>query len=298
MLLREHTNGITRTRIQHAIREGAVSVNGGIVNAPSAEVLPSDCVSAILQEDSEHSAIPRQPSEVTAKIVYADEHLLVVDKPSGLAVHPGQGRQSGTLVDQLKAQYPQLADLEPSERPGIVHRIDMDTSGLLVVGLTRDATDALANSIRERRVSRLYLALVDGVPERSVATIDGPIGRDQSNPTRQSIDPYGRPARTRYAVMQSYRTHGNTVSLLHVKLETGRMHQIRVHLQGIGHPVIGDHTYRGPGTVMGLSRQFLHACQLEFPHPISGQTMSFESNLPGELQEFLNGFTPLSSADH
>ena len=294
MLLRDHADGMPRARVQRIIRDGHVAVNSVVVTAPSAEVLPSDIVAARLPDDERRELTARRPATLSPDIVYADEHLLVVDKPAGMAVHVGQGRQSGTLVDELIARYPQLSELEPHDRPGIVHRIDLDTSGLLVVALTRDAMDALSTAIRERRVSRQYLALVAGVPERTVAIVDGPIGRDQTNPTRQAIDPYGRPARTRYAFVQNYSKAGVEVSLLHVKLETGRMHQIRVHLHGIGHPVIGDHTYKGRNTVMGLSRQFLHACQLEFQHPITGAAMSFESDLPDELKDFLNGFTAMS----
>ena len=288
---------MARTRVQRIIRDGAAEVNGIVVIAPSAEVLPSDSVTATMPADDVREPIATAPpTAADADIVYADEHLLVVDKPAGMAVHHGQGIQSGTLVDQLKAQYPQLSKLDPPDRPGIVHRIDMDTSGLLIVGLTRDATDAASTAIRERQVTRRYLALVDGIPERAVAIIDGPIGRDQANPTRQAIDPYGRAARTRYAVVQSYVKGGNKVSLLHIKLESGRMHQIRVHLHGIGHPVIGDQTYKVQRTIMGLQRQFLHACQLEFAHPITGEEMSFESDLTADLQGFLDGLTATSSA--
>jgi len=262
-------------------------------------VIPKANLDEVLPADRLPTVSPVEPSARTsavhtADIVYEDDHLLVVDKPAGMAVHVGQGRRSGTLVDALMAQYPQLSVLEPRDRPGIVHRIDMDTSGLLIVGLTREVTDGLSTAIRERRVSRRYVALVDGVPERSVAIIDGNIGRDRSDPTRQSIDPYGRPARTRYAVVQSYLKDVANVSLLHVKLETGRMHQIRVHLHGIGHPVIGDGTYKGRRTVMGLTRQFLHAYQLEFQHPVTGETMSFVSDLPNDLQDFLDGLTAMS----
>ena len=288
---------MARTRVQRIIRDGAATVNGTVINSPSAEVLPSDIVTATMPADDGREPIAAAPpTGADADIVYADEHLLVVDKPAGMAVHHGQGIQSGTLVDQLKAQYPQLSELEPTDRPGIVHRIDMDTSGLLVVGLTRVATDTASTAIRERQVTRRYIALVDGVPERSAAIIDGPIGRDHANPTRQAIDPYGRPARTRYAVVQSYVKGDSTVSLLHIKLESGRMHQIRVHLHGIGHPVIGDQTYKGQRTVMGLQRQFLHACRLEFAHPITGEEMSFDSDLPADLQDFLDGLTATSSA--
>ena len=257
---------------------------------------PSDGATARPPEGERDGPPALRPSALIADIVYEDDYLLVVDKPAGVAVHFGQGRRSGTLVDALMEKYPQLSVLGPRDRPGIVHRIDMDTSGLLVVALTKEITDKLSSAIRERRVSRRYVALVDGIPERSAAIVEGPIGRDQTDPTRRAIDPYGRPARTRYAVVRSYGKDGRRVSLLHVKLETGRMHQIRVHLRGIGHPVIGDHTYKGRRTVMGLQRQFLHACQLEFQHPVTNETMSFDSDLPHELKVFIDGLTAMPEA--
>ena len=226
-------------------------------------------------------------SQSALKVVYEDDHLAVIDKPAGVAMHPGQGRESGTLVDMLLKQYPQLSALEPRDRPGIVHRLDLDTSGLIVVGLTQDATAALSDSIREREVVRKYIALVYGIPERQAAIIDAPIGRDHANPTRQAVDPYGRPARTRFAVVQSYMLGHQPLTLLQLKLETGRMHQIRVHLQSIGHPVVGDQTYRGRQRGTALTRQFLHAHHLEFKHPHTNEPISCDSELPDELEEFL-----------
>ena len=225
--------------------------------------------------------------EPALNVVYEDDNLAVIDKPAGIAMHPGQGRDSGTLVDMLLARFPQLDALEPRERPGIVHRLDMDTSGLIVVGLTESATAALSDAIRERAVVRKYIALVYGIPERQAAIIDAPIGRDHTNPTRQAVDPYGRQARTRFAVVQSYQLGDQPFTLLQLKLETGRMHQIRVHLQSIGHPVVGDQTYRGRQRGTALKRQFLHAHHLEFAHPHTNEPISCDSELPDDLEEFL-----------
>lgn len=227
-------------------------------------------------------------AHMSLDVVYEDDHLAVVDKPAGLAMHPGQGRESGTLADVLLVRYPQLAELATADRPGIVHRLDMDTSGLVVVGLTEDATAALSNAIRERAVIRKYIALVYGIPERQAAIIDAPIGRDIDKPTRQAIDPYGRPARTRFAVVQSYMLQGQPLTMLQLKLETGRMHQIRVHLQSIGHPVVGDQTYNRQRRSAPLKRQFLHAHRLEFTHPHSNKQLAFDSVLPDDLAEFIN----------
>ena len=230
--------------------------------------------------------------DASLNVVYEDDHLAVVDKPAGLAMHPGQGRESGTLVDTLLVRYPQLNSLATDDRPGIVHRLDMDTSGLVVVGLTEDSTVALSDAIRERAVVRKYIALVYGIPERQAAVIDAPIGRDVDKPTRQAIDPYGRPARTRFAVVQSYMLRDQRLTMLQLKLETGRMHQIRVHLQSIGHPVVGDQTYNRHGRSTALKRQFLHAHRLEFAHPYSHQPLAFDSALPEDLAEFINQLAP------
>lgn len=284
VLLAAHVADATRAQVQRWIRDGTVSVNGEVVAAPAQRVQAADIVTARWDDVGAEAARTVNPD---VQVVYHDDHLAVVDKPAGVAVHPGHGRDSGTLVDTLVARFPQLARLEPADRPGIVHRIDMDTSGLLAVGLTANATQALSEAIRRRAVARRYLALVEGVPERRAAIIDGPIGRDAANPMRQAIDPYGREARTRYAVVKTLGVEDRQASLLALALETGRMHQIRLHLNAIGHPVVGDPTYRGRSPLRGhgLTRQFLHAHQLEFDHPATGERMSLRSELPRDLAE-------------
>ena len=243
-------------------------------------------------DDQRTLATTSKPPQDAVRVVYRDDHLAVLEKPAGLAVHAGQGRDTGTLVDALLLQFPQLAHLDPPDRPGVVHRLDMDTSGLMVIALTEAATKSLSDAIRKRQVVRKYLALVDGVPERQAAIIDAPVGRDPTNPMRQAVDPYGRHARTRFAVVQTYTRDNRALSLLQLKLESGRMHQIRVHLNAIGHPVIGDQTYRGRNTGMGLARQFLHAHRLEFKHPYTREQMQFDSDLPEDLATFLGGLQP------
>jgi 23S rRNA pseudouridine1911/1915/1917 synthase len=213
-------------------------------------------------------------------IAYEDDDLLVVDKPAGLVVHPARGHRAGTLAQALTGR---AAGGEDPARAGIVHRLDRDTSGLLVVAKGEAAHRALQAALQERGITREYLALVDGLPPARSGTIDAPIGRDRRVRTRHSIetdDP--RVAVTHFEVAE----HLAHYALLRVRLETGRTHQIRVHLQAIGHPVAGDPEYGRPG-VLGLGRQFLHAAHLAFEHPRTGARVEADSPLPGDLEAAL-----------
>ena len=221
---------------------------------------------------TEVSRPPRPP------LVFEDEYLAVVDKPAGLVVHPGAGHQGDTLVDAL-AGY--VAGGDP-ERPGIVHRLDRDTSGLLVVARSEEAYERLSALVRARGLERRYAALVRGRPASRTGRIEAPVGRDRTNPTLISLDSESpREAVTHFEVEQVYPEH----ALLAVRLETGRMHQIRVHLAAIDLPVVGDPVYGVPDDRLG--RQFLHAGRLGFDHPFTGERLELESPLPGELQDYL-----------
>jgi len=218
--------------------------------------------------------------DIPVRIAYEDEHIFVVDKPAGLVVHPGAGRATGTLVHALLGR---IAGGDDPERPGIVHRLDRDTSGLLVVARTEEAYEALQELARQHALEREYLALVRGRPRSRRGRIEAPIGRDRKEPTRISLDTdTPRDAVTHFEVEELFRRN----ALLRVKLETGRMHQIRVHLASIGLPVSGDPVYGVPET--GLRRQFLHAARLAFPHPVSGARVDVESPLPDDLQVALD----------
>jgi 23S rRNA pseudouridine1911/1915/1917 synthase len=211
-------------------------------------------------------------------ILYQDEHLLVVDKAAGLVVHPARGHREGTLSQILGRAGLDPAGGEP-ERAGIVHRLDRDTSGLLVVARSEQAHQRLQRALAERRIEREYLALVEGRPPARTGTIEAPIGRDPRVRTRMAVDGSGaREARTHFTLERSL----PTTSLLSLRLDTGRTHQIRVHLQAIGHPVCGDPEYGTPG-LLGLERQFLHATRLAFAHPISGEPLEVRSPLPQDL---------------
>jgi 23S rRNA pseudouridine1911/1915/1917 synthase len=219
------------------------------------------------------------------RIVHEDDHLLVVDKPAGMVVHPGAGVSTGTLVQVLAGK---VAGGPEPDRPGVVHRLDRDTSGLLALARSEAVHAALQQAIRERRVEREYLALVKGRPETRTGTIDAPIGRDRANRTVMST----RTDKPRGAV-----THFEVIeplagcSLLRVKLETGRTHQIRAHLAAIGHPVCGDQAYGGRAVAtelgLGLSRQFLHSARLRFSHPVTRENLECESKPPAELRSAL-----------
>jgi 23S rRNA pseudouridine1911/1915/1917 synthase len=213
------------------------------------------------------------------RFAYEDEHVLVVDKPAGLVVHPGAGHASGTLVDVLAGK---AAGGDP-ERPGIVHRLDRDTSGLMAVARTEEAYELLSALVRERALERTYTALVRGRPRSRRGRIDAPIGRDRGDATRVSLDTdTPRDAVTHFEVAELLPEN----ALLSVQLETGRMHQIRVHLAAIDLPVVGDRTYGTADPELG--RQFLHASRLAFPHPVTGARIETESELPPDLASYLD----------
>jgi 23S rRNA pseudouridine1911/1915/1917 synthase len=230
---------------------------------------------------TERAAGPPPPAPV---VVWQDEHLAVVDKPAGLVVHAGAGHAGDTLVDALAGL---VAGGDP-ERPGIVHRLDRDTSGLLLVARSHEAHDRLTDLVRRRGLERTYLALVHGRPASRSGRIEAAIGRDRGDPTRVSLDTdTPRDAVTHFDVERLFPGH----ALLRVRLETGRMHQIRVHLQAIELPVVGDRVYGVPDPALG--RQFLHAARLAFEHPLTGERLELESPLPAELQTHLNGLGEL-----
>jgi 23S rRNA pseudouridine1911/1915/1917 synthase len=237
-------------------------------------------------EGGEVVTLAAEPERVSTRhtlpevpLAYEDEHIVVVDKPAGLVVHPGAGHSGDTLVDALRGK---LGGGDP-ERPGIVHRLDRDTSGLRAAARTEEAYERLSQLVRERALERTYLALVEGRPRSRRGRIDAPIGRDRHDPTRVSLDSASaREAVTHFEVEQLFDRH----ALLRVRLETGRMHQIRVHLAAIELPVVGDPVYGR--SEPGLGRQFLHAAELAFPHPITGERVETRSPLPVELATYLD----------
>ncbi|MGH8926704.1 MAG: RluA family pseudouridine synthase [Acidimicrobiia bacterium] len=219
------------------------------------------------------------PEDVSFAVRYEDEYLLVVDKPAGIVTHPGAGQARGSLAAGLLHRYPDIEGVGQPGRWGIVHRLDQGTSGVLVVARTPHAYEYLIAELAARRIHRTYLALVHGVPAMATGTIDAPIGRDPAHPTRKRVSTDGRPARTHYRVSEDL----GVAALLEIELETGRTHQIRVHLAAIDHPVVGDRTYSRRTDPIRVRRIFLHAARIRFAHPISEHTIEVDSPLPAEL---------------
>jgi 23S rRNA pseudouridine1911/1915/1917 synthase len=269
--------GEPRSRTQQRLASGEVTV-GGRTAAKSHRVRAGEQVTVVPPP-------PAAPADAppTVPVRWADEHLVVVAKPAGLVVHPGAGTPvHPTLVDALREQGVRLAIGGHPDRPGIVHRLDRGTSGLLAVACSMDAYVGLVAAFRRHAVERVYWALVDGVPEPPRATIEAPIARSRSQRTRFVVDPAGRRAVSHYDVEQAHRGCAE----LAVRLETGRTHQVRVHLSAVGHPVAGDRVYGASverAAALGLDRPALHAHRLAFDHPVTGQRVAVDESLPDDL---------------
>jgi 23S rRNA pseudouridine1911/1915/1917 synthase len=269
----------SRARAQRLIDDGRVTVDGAV--RPKRHRVAAGERVEVASDELRPGGVPGA-TDVPFAIAYEDEHLLVVDKPAGVVVHPARGHRGDTLAEALAGR---VAGGEDPARAGIVHRLDRDTSGLLVVARSETAHRSLQAQIRARTVRREYLALVEGCPPARSGTIDAPIGRDRRVRTRMSTDTdVPRVARTHFTLELAL----PDAALLRVVLETGRTHQIRVHLQAIGHPVAGDPEYGTPGR-FGLARQFLHATRLAFAHPVTGAAIDVRSPLPPELADVLAG---------
>lgn len=289
--LAEHIPSWSRSRLRRLIDDGDVIVNGRGAK-PSYKLRTND------QVDAELTALPLSsfaPEDIPIEIVYEDDDLVVVNKPAGMVVHPAAGAASGTLANALAFHFQKLASGSGDARPGIVHRLDKDTSGLLVVAKTESAHDDLANQFRAREVFKSYVALVHGQLEKDRGEIDQPIARDPRHRTRMAVVRSGRTALSLYRVRQRF----DRFTMLDVELKTGRTHQIRVHLAWLKHPVVGDETYGGGrdktvvdpvirSRIAKLGRQFLHAERLGFRHPRTQEFQKFTAPLPPALSEFLD----------
>ncbi len=276
-LLPQHS----RSRLQQWLRAGKVTVDDVLIVGPRHKVWAGARVE--LTEAPDERSEAALPENIPLRIVHEDECLLVIDKPAGLVVHPGNGNWHGTLLNALLHYAPQLAAVP---RAGIVHRLDKDTSGLLVVAKTLAAQTHLVRQLQARSVKRIYQALVRGRVEKE-GFVDAPIGRHPTLRTRMAVVPAGKPARTRYRIVETFQT----TTLLECALESGRTHQIRVHLDSIGHPLVGDPVYgqrasrvpRGPF----YPQQALHACRLALVHPLSGKSLQWRSALPASLADLI-----------
>ena len=270
--------GLSRSRARRLIDDRLVTVDGA-PERPSYRLPGGARVTATLPPAGEAGP---EAERIPLTIVYQDEDVIVVDKAAGLTVHPAPGHATGTLVNALLALVPELAEVGERLRPGIVHRLDRDTSGLLVVARNERARADLVRQLKQREVSKTYLALVRGVPKPPQGTIEAPIGRHPRNRKKMAVVAGGREAETRYRLREEI----DGMSLLEVEPVTGRTHQIRVHLAATGHPVIGDAVYGKRSEIAG--RQFLHAWRLAFDLPSSGRRVEFESPLPADLRAALD----------
>lgn len=276
---------ISRNQLQTLIAEGAIQVNGraskpGYALRAGDEILVDLATASVPAEHIKARPLPLD-------IVYEDADMLIINKAPGMVVHPAPGHSEDTLVNALLAYYPQIQESETDQRPGIVHRLDRDTSGLMIVAKHTRAQAALVAQMQRHEIVKRYQALVEGNLALDQGSIDAPIGRDPRHRQQMAIRATAsREARTHFRVLERFARH----TLLLVQLETGRTHQIRVHLKAIGHPVVGDPMY-GSGTVIRgskLQRQFLHSYQLQFAHPLSGEALQFEVPLPEDLQNVLS----------
>lgn len=273
---------VSRSQVQEWIRTGAVTVNGSAVK-PNAKVLAAD---RIVVEIPEPETLEAVPEDIPIEIVYEDSDVVVINKPRGMVVHPAVGHPRGTVVNALLFHCKDLSGINGVMRPGIVHRIDKDTSGLLMAAKNDLAHASLAEQLKEHSVTRRYSALVYGIMPHDKGTVDAPIGRDtQDRKLYRVTDKGAKHAITHFAVVERF----DEYTLLDLKLETGRTHQIRVHMKYIGHPLVGDPVYGGKsGRTLGMSGQALHAGILGFNHPRTGEYMEFTVPIPDDMEHALN----------
>ncbi|MFC2031475.1 RluA family pseudouridine synthase [Chloroflexota bacterium] len=284
--LAERVPELSRSAAQRLVETGQVTVNGEPVR-PSYKVRPGDLV--VVAMPPVFSSEP-MAEEIDLEIVHEDSALLVIDKSAGMVVHPAPGHPSGTLVNALLAYCPELA-VGTDERPGIVHRLDRDTSGLIVVAKSDKARRALQRQFKDREVQKSYMALLDGYVAPAWGRVEAPVGRDPQHRQRMRVMPGGREAVTEYHVIEQFSHRvgpaAGQYTLVEAEPKTGRTHQIRVHFASIGHPVVADPVYGRRRTSLPLSRQFLHAWRLGFRHPTTGHRLQFEAPPPADLAEAL-----------
>lgn len=271
---------LTRSRVQKLIDDGMVKINGSLVKS-SAKVNEGEVLSV---EIPELKPLEIVPEEIPLNILYDDDDVIVIDKPKGMVVHPANGNYTGTLVNAIMSKFgDNLSGINGVIRPGIVHRIDKDTSGVLVIAKNDKAHLKLAEQLKEHSMTRVYVAVVRGKLKEKVGTIDAPIGRNPRDRKKMGVVANGKRAVTHYKVIKEL----DDCSVIEVRLETGRTHQIRVHMSYIGHPLLGDSVYSNGKNKYGFVGQALHAKILGFIHPSTGEYMEFSSNLPEEFEKLL-----------
>jgi 23S rRNA pseudouridine1911/1915/1917 synthase len=281
-------SGCSRAQVSEWIEAGLVQRNGRVVTTRAQRVVEGDVVDIAVDLDAPPPPMIGEP-DVEISIVHLDDDLIVIDKQAGLVVHPGAGNITGTLVQGLLARFPEIAGVGDPERPGIVHRLDKDTSGLMLVARTQEAYEELVAMLAAHEIERCYLTLVWGIPESVGGLVDAPIGRSHREPTRMVVSAQGKEARTRYTVIETFE-EPVPMALLECRLETGRTHQIRVHMAAIGHAVVGDDRYRGVRPAVSTPRMVLHSALLSLDHPTREDVhLSFESPLPADLASVVDG---------
>lgn len=277
---------VSRSDTASLIAAGGVTLDGVVVTAGKIKVREgqSICVDTALLPTKE---MPSADPSINVSVVYSDADVVVVNKAPGIVVHPGAGNPKGTLINGALALFPEMAQVGDPLRPGVVHRLDAGTSGLMLLARSQPAYEALVLALSERRVKRQYQALVWGHPAVASGVIDAPIGRDHRDPTKMAVVVDGRFARTRYEVRKTF-VQPMATSLVECELDTGRTHQIRVHLASIGHPVVGDPTYGGARSSLSSPRPLLHAARLGFTHPVTGQEMNFVADMPADMTQIIS----------
>ncbi|MGJ3239297.1 MAG: RluA family pseudouridine synthase [Anaerolineae bacterium] len=276
----------SRAQIQALITEGAVTVDGASAK-PGHKMKGGERIMVQIPDDEESYL---EPEEIDLTVLYEDDDIAVINKPAGMVVHPGIGQESGTLVHALLFRYPEMVDMQDHPlaegRMGIVHRLDKDTSGVIVVARHIDALTNLMAQFKDRTTDKTYLALLERTPKTMEGRIDAPIGRDPKQRKRMGVLADGKPAVTEFEVLDMGFRGGR--ALVQIKIETGRTHQIRVHMAFIGCPIIGDTIYGFNKQRIGLKRNFLHASELSFDHPTTGERVTFSSPLPKGLQNVMD----------
>ena len=273
---------LSRTAIKRLLDEGKILVNGK-KQKPSYKPEVGDIITIEIPEPEE---VELKPQDIPIDVIYEDKDIIVVNKPKGMVVHPANGNPDGTLVNAILAKCKDsLSGIGGEIRPGIVHRLDKDTSGLLIIAKNDQAHINMSKQIQDRKVIKKYIALVKGVIGENTATIDMPIARSTKDRKKMAVDPKGKEAITHYKVLQRY----DKYTLLEIKIDTGRTHQIRVHMSYIGHPVVGDMQYSNGKNEFGIEGQMLHSKYLEFDHPITGKRLKLEAPLPEYFEQVLKG---------
>jgi 23S rRNA pseudouridine1911/1915/1917 synthase len=283
MAVEAEAMGLSRVRAQALIQEGAVRVDGQAVTQASRRLRPGERVEFVLPEPDEGPQAPKAMPELPLDLIYADEAILVVNKKVGMVVHPALGHQDDTLVNALLARFPDLGETFGGQRPGIVHRLDRDTSGVMVVARTQAAASKLKAAFKAREVEKRYLAILRGELSPPEGIVDAPIGRDPAQRKKMALRHDGRESQTRYRLLAQRQGY----SLVEAWPRTGRTHQIRVHFDALGHPVAGDLIYGRKDSRIG--RLALHAEQISFTHPESGKPVAYQAKLPDDLAEALRG---------